>query len=253
MSNEEMASEELRTQRDLRAYQVIGQSLLQRIRSGEFHATGKLPTERELAEVYSVGRAVIRDALVMLEVKGLVQSRQGSGIYITKTAYAEGWPERKEEFADHPLSEAPAPKWLDILHAQQCLESHIAKQAALAGADGLWLEDLIERLRLTASAPELHRLNGQWHSALAQASRNTELLWLSQQMWERRAQASVAHLANDAPPFVALRNLCAGDHKRTLEAVRKGDSDRAYYAMWHHFENLKTLYKSETTALSLPS
>lgn len=249
MSNEEMASEALRSQRDLRAYQVIGQSLLQRIRSGEFHATGKLPTERELAEVYSVGRAVIRDALVMLEVKGLVQSRQGSGIYITKTAYAEGWPERKEEFADHPLSEAPAPKWLDILHAQQCLESHIAKQAALAGADGLWLEDLIERLRLAASAAELHRLNGQWHSALAQASRNTELVWLSQQMWERRAQVAVSLVPNN-PNVAGTRTLCVTDHKRTLDAVRKGDGDRAYFAMWHHFENLKTLYRSETIPLS---
>ncbi|MFN3807416.1 FadR/GntR family transcriptional regulator [Asticcacaulis sp.] len=252
MSNEDLASDELRTQRDLRAYQIIGQSLLQRIRSGEFHATGKLPTERELAEVYSVGRAVIRDALVMLEVKGLVQSRQGSGIYITKAAYAEGWPDRKEEFADRPLSEAPAPKWLDILHAQQCLESHIARQAALAGADeGGALEELVERLRQAPSPTELNRLNGLWHATLAQAARNSELMWLSQQMWERRAQAATAQTLGDYPNFAATRQLCALDHRRTLEAIRKGDADRAYFAMWHHFENLKALYKPEKAPIGV--
>lgn len=52
------------------------------IAKGELHSGDKLPTERELAEVLSVGRYSIREALRIMDALGMIESRQGSGNYL---------------------------------------------------------------------------------------------------------------------------------------------------------------------------
>ena len=42
----------------------------------------RLPPEREIAEMLDVTRTVVREALIMLEIKGLVEVRRGAGIYV---------------------------------------------------------------------------------------------------------------------------------------------------------------------------
>jgi len=52
------------------------------IRSGEFPVDSRLPTERELAERFSVSRPTIREAIIALEAKGEVEAKAGSGVYV---------------------------------------------------------------------------------------------------------------------------------------------------------------------------
>ncbi len=52
------------------------------IRSGRFVRGQKLPTERELAMRFGVSRGVVREAIKSLGAIGLVEARQGSGIYV---------------------------------------------------------------------------------------------------------------------------------------------------------------------------
>lgn len=50
----------------------------------------RLPPEREIAEMLDVTRTVVREALIMLEIKGLVEVRRGAGIYVLwKNNHAE--------------------------------------------------------------------------------------------------------------------------------------------------------------------
>ncbi|ELM63049.1 DNA-binding transcriptional repressor UxuR, partial [Salmonella enterica subsp. enterica serovar Enteritidis str. CDC_2010K_0956] len=46
----------------------------------------RLPPEREIAERLNVTRTVVREALIMLEIKGLVEVRRGAGIYVLDSA-----------------------------------------------------------------------------------------------------------------------------------------------------------------------
>jgi GntR family transcriptional regulator len=57
------------------AYRVI----LERLKSGRYPIGGRVPTESELAEHFSVSRVTIRRALDMLVQDGYVESKQGSG------------------------------------------------------------------------------------------------------------------------------------------------------------------------------
>ena len=57
-------------------------SLLQLIRSGDYPAKARLPTEMEMSKRFGVSRTVIREAVSRLKSEGLVESRQGSGVFV---------------------------------------------------------------------------------------------------------------------------------------------------------------------------
>ena len=65
-----------------RLYRQIADQLRQLIQTGEFAVGSKLPAERDLATKMGVSRPSVREALIALEVEGLVEVRMGSGIYV---------------------------------------------------------------------------------------------------------------------------------------------------------------------------
>ena len=65
-------------------YERIADLLEERILSDGYEIEKKLPSEQALAEQYSVSRTVIREALKLLKERGLVDSRNGMGSYVTK-------------------------------------------------------------------------------------------------------------------------------------------------------------------------
>src|SRR5664279_6378167 len=65
-----------------RLYRQIADQIRTLIRNGEFPTGARLPPERDLAKQLGVSRPSVREALIALEVEGLVEVRIGSGIYI---------------------------------------------------------------------------------------------------------------------------------------------------------------------------
>ena len=229
--------------KEVRAYQSVGNSLLQRIRTGEFRASGKLPTERELAEVYGVGRAVIRDALVMLEVKGLVQSRQGSGIYITRKAY-EIQPVEVVESKARPAWEIlPAGGPFELIQAHQWFESHIARLAAtqVTEDDILHIQQACDDYGRADFADVREKLELQVHMAIAAATQNAELTIMVGQLWMRRDNDPFWKAAGPRLHSAQNRDRWVEDHARLSSAIRSRDGDGAYVAMWQHMDAVKQL------------
>ena len=52
------------------------------ILDGTFKVGDKLPSEKELCQMFSVSRVPVREALCALELNGLVESNQGQGVYV---------------------------------------------------------------------------------------------------------------------------------------------------------------------------
>ena len=74
-----------------RLYRQIADQIRELIRAGEFVAGARLPPERDLAKQLGVSRPSVREALIALEVEGLVEVRIGSGIYVLGPGHkAEG-------------------------------------------------------------------------------------------------------------------------------------------------------------------
>lgn len=63
-------------------YEQIAEILEKKIRDGEWKINQRIPGELELAREYHVGRSTIRETLNVLQQKGIVDKRHGSGTYV---------------------------------------------------------------------------------------------------------------------------------------------------------------------------
>ena len=99
-------------------YIQIYNQLHDAIMSGRFEVGDKLPSEKELCQVFNVSRVPVREALCALELNGLVDSVQGGGVYVRNL------PSEKD---DLPQDVEPQ----EIIRARMVLEPDIAREAAL--------------------------------------------------------------------------------------------------------------------------
>lgn len=65
-------------------YEEVTDSLLEMLRTGQFHPGDKLESVEQLAKNFNVGRSAIREALSGLRAMGVVEMRQGEGTFITQ-------------------------------------------------------------------------------------------------------------------------------------------------------------------------
>ncbi|WP_327140741.1 FadR/GntR family transcriptional regulator [Nocardia sp. NBC_01327] len=65
--------------------------LLERLRAGEWELGHRLPGETTLAAQLGVGRSTLREAIRELAGRGVLESRQGAGVFVTALDVAEDW------------------------------------------------------------------------------------------------------------------------------------------------------------------
>ncbi len=195
----------------------------------------RLPPEREIAALLDVTRTLVREALIMLELEGLIEVRRGAGIFVISDSPAQS------AAAQSSCNDAGP---FELLQARQLLESNIAEFAALQATR----EDIIKmRQALTLEEQELasgavnESENGDrnFHLAIAEATHNSMLVELFKQSWQWREDNVMwgqlhRHLVN-----THYRKQWLEDHKKILAALIKKDPRAAKFAMWQHLENVK--------------
>ncbi|MFG6199487.1 FadR/GntR family transcriptional regulator [Nonomuraea sp. JJY05] len=95
------------------------QHLREQITQGEWPVGTRLPGENALAKTLGVGRSTVREALRALAGAGLVQARQGSGVFVIATEVAEDWPARLRRAAI-----------TDVYEVRMMVETQAARMAA---------------------------------------------------------------------------------------------------------------------------
>ena len=114
----------LQTIEPRRLYRQIAEQLRGLIGSGEYPVGSRLPPERDLALQLGVSRPSVREALIALEVEGLVEVRMGSGIYVI--ARRAGATAARVEPELSPF---------EIIRARQLIECELAALAAAQQED----------------------------------------------------------------------------------------------------------------------
>ena len=114
-----------------RLYQEIALQIKAHIESGEFAVGSRLPSEPELAQTMKVSRPSVREALIALEVEGLVEVRPGAGVFVC---------EPQRPFPYHASNEGP----LELMRARIAIEGETAAMAARQMRD----EDIRELERI---------------------------------------------------------------------------------------------------------
>lgn len=72
-------------------YVQVKENILKEIAAEKFLPDSQLPTEKELMEIYGVGRATIRAALSDLEYEGKIIKRRGIGTFVSPMSRTAGF------------------------------------------------------------------------------------------------------------------------------------------------------------------
>ena len=121
-----------------RLFEQVARQLGALIRSGEFTVGSRLPPERDLAKQLGVSRPTVREAMIVLELAGLVEVRVGAGIFVISDRTEEG---------PLPGSQATAgPSPSELIEARFELERNNAELAAQRMPADL-LEELEQTIR----------------------------------------------------------------------------------------------------------
>lgn len=215
-----------------RLYEQVAEQIRAQILSGELHTGDQLPSERQLAQQYSVSRTAIREAVKILREKGLVEVHLGRGTFvINNTSHA----------AKRSLNLAVQLKqpsgYVDLVEARMILEPAIAALAAERATP-----EQITQLQATVDALSASRGNvDEWasadtefHNILAHASQNVVVPILLNSVIE------LLHDQRRSLLFLDGRlEITRAEHQRIADAVVSRQPESALEAMRAHLERVQ--------------
>jgi GntR family transcriptional regulator, transcriptional repressor for pyruvate dehydrogenase complex len=206
-----------------RLYEQLVERLLALVDELDLKTGDRLPPERELAADLGVSRASVRQALVVLEVQGLVEVRHGEGAILR---------ERRSDDAVLSAVAAHRRRLPEVIEAREALEVQLASLAAQRRTD-----DDLERIdgALALMEDEIGRgergLGGdeRFHGAVTRAARSGLLADLMGEISAAIRESRVESLSQPDRPRQSLAS-----HRRIAVAIRAGDPDAAARAMRDH-------------------
>jgi GntR family transcriptional repressor for pyruvate dehydrogenase complex len=212
-----------------KTYELVAQRLLELMSAGRLQPGDPVPAERELAQSYGVGRSSIREALRMLESKGVIQA-SGNGSF-TVAAFGDTL-NRSLDF----LISVDQADFRELFEVRHMLE---AEAAALAAERHLE-PDLAEMARQVAAmqsalASETAFIDAdlRFHMAIAQATRNRLIVHL---MHAIRSQLQASLAASFHVP--GLPELAIEMHRSILDAIAARQPEEARRRMHQHVERV---------------
>lgn len=205
---------------------AVRDKLMSLIKSGALRPDGKLPTERELADRFDVGRRHIRMALNELEQDGLVWRRQGKGTFAGQPTDPTG------DLADRIIGDTNA---LEVMEARLCIEPELAALCAKR-----MQPDEVERLRMLAQRqfeaadPQAVELwDGSFHRLIANCARNKPLLTAFSLLDKIRANPHWVSIRAKARDGASLR-VTHSEHVMIIDSIAARHADSARTAMRDH-------------------
>ncbi|MEO8345898.1 MAG: FadR/GntR family transcriptional regulator [Betaproteobacteria bacterium] len=235
-----------------RLYRQIADQIRTLIRSGEFSTGARLPPERDLAKQLGVSRPSVREALIALEVEGLVEVRIGSGIYVQAVHANEDsagnvkGAGRGVSRAGHELDGGATAGPFELLRARYVIEGETAALAAKSAkkAQVHAMEEALGAMQHELEG-EKQPLEGDrmFHLRIAEATGNGALVAVVDMLWVDRTGPLYKQLEHhyDSP---GLWHSAMAEHRAVLTAIAAKDPAAAKAAMQRH---LNQAYKRFST------
>ncbi|MFI5782361.1 FadR/GntR family transcriptional regulator [Nocardia sp. NPDC051570] len=202
--------------------------LLHRIRGGEWQLGHKLPGETTLAAQLGVGRSTLREAIRELSGQGVLESRQGAGVFVTALDITEEW--------DTLLRRADI---VAVIEARLAIEAECAALAAHrrtpADLRAMW-RTLTARAEASASVADLVDADTAFHRTVVTAAHNDILTGMFDAFIPRSRRAMVDMLKIRPLPDERADHRA---HELLLDAVRRRDAATAASASRIHLTSLK--------------
>ncbi|MGK6316391.1 FadR/GntR family transcriptional regulator [Neorhizobium sp. DT-125] len=217
----------------------VGESLRQAILSGQYSPGDKLPSEVELTETHGVSRTVVREAVAALRSDGLVEVRQGAGIFVLNADPNPALPGRR-------IDRSRVSSDLEVLEVRAPLEIEAAGLAALRRSPAQ--EEAIfechrKILRCIENDESIRDADLALHFAIAEATNNP----LFKQHLEFHGSAvipqSKAIPESRAGEQTAYRKMIHKEHEAIVVAISDRNEEAARNAMRDHLRGSQIRYR----------
>jgi GntR family transcriptional regulator, transcriptional repressor for pyruvate dehydrogenase complex len=228
-----------RSERKPKLSERIISGLRQQILNGEIAPGQKLPSEGQLTETYGVSRTVIREAITSLAADGLVESRQGAGVFVLDhPSHAFGALKRENK----KVSQA-----INVLEVRMGIEIESAGLAALrrnAGQEARIQEAFFEFERMLNLGQPTGKADFAFHLEIASATNNPFYVEILQALGDRTIPCDVTSpwYSPEVLTFDYLTGL-QREHLLILKAISAGDAEAAREAMRAHLSAARDRYR----------
>lgn len=210
-----------------RLYRKIAARLTQEVREGRYPVGARMPAERELAVLMGVSRPVVREALLALEVLGIVEVKVGSGAYVLRLPDDEP-----------PVVDASEVTPIELAQARLIFEGEAAWLAALNITDEelqLLEQTVAEMRREDGTFEEWQAALTQFHLTMAKATRNVAVERGVQNLWDMRSRSPECRRMLEEARNHNYR-YALEQHVEILAALKARDAVRAREAVRMHLE-----------------
>ena len=227
----DLKSLQLQIVKNDRLYLKVADQLKKLIDNGVIKPGQRFPSERELAEQLGVSRPTIREAMIALELSGVIEIRSGSGIYVTEQAL-----KREPELNDKGVGP------FEILEIRYIIESEACALAAARITDEQIseLRKALDEMEEEEKQPDAsEKADQKFHSIIASACQNSAIASVVEWLWQLRNESplSTAFLQRIREEGV---HPSISEHRKILQALEQRNPEKARTAMKIHIENATT-------------
>jgi DNA-binding FadR family transcriptional regulator len=217
-----------------RLFQQVVEQIAELIRSGELRPGARLPAERDLSKRLGVSRPTVREAMIALEISGLIEVRSGAGVYVRTSA------------SQARLANA-GPSAFELLAARRLVEGEIAAAAA-----GNRHPNGIAKLDHSIAVYRTEYRNGHdcfeadraFHLGLAEMTGNSVFVRIVAEFWGDM-RGSIFNRLGESSKFSGKLRSDISEHERIRDAIALGDANGARQAMHDHIAHAEKLFLSD--------
>lgn len=222
----------------------VASTLKAQILSGEIRAGDKLPTESQLTETFGVSRTVVREAVASLSADGLVESRQGAGIFVCDRP-AMAFASISQEIG------AKVSHALNVIEVRMGLEIESAALAAVrrnAAQEAVIQEAFFEFDQLLAAGEATGNSDFLFHRAIAAATNNPFYVEVLDALGMRAIPCDITSpWGTDSVLSREYQMTLQNEHLAILKAISAGDANAAGAAMRDHLMKALQRYRDRLT------
>ncbi|MEM6588439.1 MAG: FadR/GntR family transcriptional regulator [Pseudomonadota bacterium] len=211
------------------------------IASGVLRQGAKLPSERELAEMLGISRPKLREALQVLEERGLVTTKHGEGTFVSALTGQAMLPALLALYGRH---EPAFFDYLEYRREQECFAASLAAERATK-ADKARINDVLKELQRAwkdGDADASREADYALHSAIVDASQNATMIHMMASIFELTRQ-SVFYNRDFLKSIDGSGKMLLDQHMALGQAIIDGDVEAAKAAAGDHLDFVERSFR----------
>lgn len=226
-----------REAQSVRLYEIIIKRVKDMILEGKLKVGDKLPSERELAEMFQVSRVPVREALKIMEFMEIIQYIPGDGVYLKHVDINDLL--SKIDFMIETSSDIIS----DLFEARQAIELKAVELAAVrrTEADIQAMGQILQEMEADiARGGDGIQAATQFHTAISKASKNKVIARINDLLITLTEMSRENSLRKHGLAPVALLS-----HRQILQMIKEQNGPEAKRMMQEHLDNTEESARSD--------